>query len=157
MRIVVSGDSVGQDQRMVRDTPSPGPRVGPSPGAKKRGPRAKSLRRMGPSLSPFQERLKETDFYTKPLIDKFDTMSSVKVGFIQHSRIEKKRYQNDYLCDHNTRKHVGHSACFLPNICPDLLHDILQDRLLLINESLSEDTTDITRAWPLQLKTKDSR
>lgn len=83
MRIVVSGDSVCQDQRMVRDTPSPGPRAGPSPGVKRRGPRAKSLRRtLGPSLSPFQERLKETDFYTKPLIDKFDTMSSVKVGII---------------------------------------------------------------------------
>ena len=68
---------------MVRDTPSPGPRAGPSPGAKRRGPRAKSLRRtLGPSLSPFQERLKETDFYTKPLTDKFDAMSSVKVGMI---------------------------------------------------------------------------
>ena len=70
---------------MVRDTPSPGPRAGASPANKRRGPRAKSLKRMlGPSLSPFQERLKETEFYTKPLIDKFDTMSSVKVSTIFH-------------------------------------------------------------------------
>lgn len=79
---------------MVRDTPSPGPRAGPSPGAKRRGPRAKSLRRtLGPSLSPFQERLKETDFYTKPLTDKFDAMSSVKVGIILLT-LEKKYTQH---------------------------------------------------------------
>ena len=66
---------------MVRDTPSPGPRVGASPGTRRRTPRAKSLKRMlGSSLSPFQERLKETEFYTKPVIDKFDTIKSVKVG-----------------------------------------------------------------------------
>ena len=69
---------------MVRDTPSPGPRVGASPGPKRRA-RAKSLKRLlGPSLSPFQERLKETDFYTKPLIEKFDAMSSVLVGIIKY-------------------------------------------------------------------------
>ena len=27
-----------------------------------------------------QERLKETEFYTKPIIDKFDQTKSVKVG-----------------------------------------------------------------------------
>ena len=32
-----------------------------------------------------------------------------------------------------------------------------QARLLLIHDTLSEDITDITRVWPLQLKTKDSR
>ena len=35
--------------------------------------------------------------------------------------------------------------------------NILQEKLLLINGTLSEDITDITRAWPLQLKNKDSR
>ena len=73
------------DLRMVRDTPSPGPRVGASPGPKRRAPRAKSLKRLlGPSLSPFQERLKETEFYTKPLVEKFDAMSSVRVGIIKY-------------------------------------------------------------------------
>ena len=85
---------------MVRDTPSPGPRAGPSPGAKRRGPRAKSLRRtLGPSLSPFQERLKETDFYTKPLTDKFDAMSSVKVGIIS------------LTLGFNIREKYTHSGC----------------------------------------------
>ena len=36
------------------------------------------------------------------------------------------------------------------------IHDP-QARLLLIHDTLSEDITDITRVWPLQLKTKDSR
>ena len=42
--------------------------------------------------------------------------------------------------------------------CPPKLyiHDA-QARLLLIHDTLSEDITDITRVWPLQLKTKDSR
>ena len=61
---------------MVRDTPSPGPRT---PGVKRRAKsRAKSVKR-GPLLSPFQERLKETEFYTKPATDKFDATRSVKV------------------------------------------------------------------------------
>ena len=55
---------------MVRETPSPGP--------KRRTTRAKSIKR-GPQLSPFQERLKETEFYTKPIIDKFEDTKSVKV------------------------------------------------------------------------------
>ena len=37
------------------------------------------MRRLGPTLSPFQERLKETDFYTKPIIDKFDSLPTIKV------------------------------------------------------------------------------
>ena len=88
---------------MVRDSPSPGPRVAASPGTKRRTPRAKSIKRLlASNLSPFQvtltngstlsghvttcspvigcqERLKETEFYTKPIIDKFDQTKSVKV------------------------------------------------------------------------------
>ena len=47
--------------------------------SKKRRARSKSVRRLGPTLSPFQERLKETDFYTKPIIDKFDSLPTIKV------------------------------------------------------------------------------
>ena len=61
---------------MVRETPSPGPKT---PGTKQRAKsRAKSVKR-GPILSPFQERLKETEFYTKPITEKFDETRSVKV------------------------------------------------------------------------------
>ena len=82
---------------MVRDTTAtPSPRS--TPGIKRRGPRAKSLKRLvistvtqslnstkfdlkqGPQLSPFQERLKETDFYTKPVEEKFENTRSVKVS-----------------------------------------------------------------------------
>ena len=141
---------------MVRDTPSPGPRAGPSPGAKRRGPRAKSLRRtLGPSLSPFQERLKETEFYTKPLVEKFDAMSSVRVGIIKYFLLIWEG-QVIHVPTFQPRYEIAITDCIMQSMmikspC------IFQDRLLLINETLSEDTTDITRAWPLQLKTKDSR
>jgi len=93
-----------QKNRMVREKPPASPKVV----EKKKRARSKSVRR-GPTLSPFQERLKETDFYTKPKFDDFLSIPAVK------------------------------------------------DRLLLVHSLLSEDVTDISRAWPLQLKTKDSR
>ena len=34
-----------------------------------------------PNLSPFQERLKETDFYTKPKFDDFLSIPAVKVVY----------------------------------------------------------------------------
>jgi len=89
---------------MVREKPPASPKVG----EKKKRARSKSVKR-APNLSPFQERLKETDFYTKPKFDDFLSTAAVK------------------------------------------------DRLLLVHSLLSDDVTDITRAWPLQLKTKDSR
>jgi len=90
--------------KMVREKPPPSPKVG----EKKKRARSKSVKRV-PTLSPFQERLKDSEFYTKPKFDDFLSTPAVK------------------------------------------------DRLLLINSLLSDDVTDITRAWPLQLKTKDSR
>eukprot|EP00092_Neocalanus_flemingeri_P012773 GFUD01013764.1.p1 GENE.GFUD01013764.1~~GFUD01013764.1.p1 ORF type:complete len:2085 (+),score=698.75 GFUD01013764.1:68-6256(+) len=89
---------------MVREKPPPTP----NSGEKKKRARSKSVKR-GPTLSPFQERLKDSEFYTKPKFDEFLSIPAVK------------------------------------------------DRLLLINGLLSDDVTDITRAWPLQLKNKDSR
>jgi len=89
---------------MVREKPPSSPKTG----EKKKRARSKSVKR-APSLSPFQQRLKETEFYTQPEFDKFLALPTVK------------------------------------------------DRLLLINSLLSDDVTDIVRAWPLQLKTKDSR
>lgn len=76
-------------------------------GAKKRL-RSKSVRRAA-SLSPFQERLKDTDCYTRPHLEAIAACTSVK------------------------------------------------ERLLLVNSILSEDVTDICRAWPMQLRNKDSR
>jgi hypothetical protein len=32
-----------------------------------------------------------------------------------------------------------------------------QERLLLVNSILSDDVTDMARAWPMQLSNKDSR
>ena len=54
----------------------PGPKAPPT---KKRRARSKSVKRLGPTLSPFQERLKETEFYTKPIIEEFDGLATVKV------------------------------------------------------------------------------
>ena len=39
--------------------------------------------KQGPQLSPFQERLKETDFYTKPVEEKFENTRSVKVSDLE--------------------------------------------------------------------------
>ena len=41
--------------------------------------KSKSVKR-GPTLSPFQERLKETDFHTQPKIDEFAALPSTKVS-----------------------------------------------------------------------------
>ena len=52
----------------------PGPKA-----SKKRRARSKSVKRLGPKLSPLQERLKDTEFYTKPIIEQFDSLPTVKV------------------------------------------------------------------------------
>ena len=48
----------------------------------------------GPQLSPFQERLKETDFYTKPVEEKFENTRSVKVSDLE---TQIKRIYLDYF------------------------------------------------------------
>jgi hypothetical protein len=59
---------------MVREKPPPSPKVV----EKKKRARSKSVKR-APTLSPFQERLKETEFYTKPKFDDFQSTPAVKV------------------------------------------------------------------------------
>ena len=62
--------------------------------SKKRRARSKSVRRLGPTLSPFQQRLKETDFYTKPIIDKFDALPTIKVSAEYESVVDKVGLQS---------------------------------------------------------------
>ena len=60
---------------MVRENPAESPKVT----AKKKRARSKSVKR-GPTLSPFQERIKETEFYTQPKFEEFLTCRNVKVS-----------------------------------------------------------------------------
>jgi len=78
-----------------------------TPGATRRS-RSKSTKKVS-KLTPLEERLKETEIYTRPRLEEF------------------------YKCKN------------------------VQERLLLVHSLLSDDVTDVSRVWPLQLKTKDSR